>query len=148
MVMKMIPFFQKKPWGVLLAQVFSLVLVISLALPTLAASAAPSALEGSWHLIDFDRPPTTLDLFDGNDNGRMYCNSYAGGYFTEKDADNCAEPVPISFTPQATTYVGCDKYRQEIEYLESLEAAEEYAICDDTLVLFTPYKRLLFSRIQ
>lgn len=140
--MKMSPFFQKKHWGVLFAQVFSLVLVISLALPTFAANAQIPGPEGSWQQINL---PITLELFDGSDNGNMYCNFYAGSYSTLKGGDNCGAPLPISFSTQASTKVGCAENPSESGYLQSLEGTEAYRVCDDMLTLYGP-DTLQFAR--
>jgi|GEM_PF-6039972 len=147
MVMKMIPFFQRKHWVALIARVFSLVLVIGLALPTFAANAAAPGPEGHWQLID---SPITIELFDGQDFGRMYCNSYFGGYLTPRDAppSDCGRPAPIRFTPQASTKVGCRENPLEAQYLRSLEGARAYEVCDDMLTLATFPAPLQFHRIS
>lgn len=140
----MIPFFQKKRWGVLFAQVFSLVLVISLALPTFAANAG--GLEGTWHLIDFGPSRITLELSNGEASGIMYCNryitQYAGG-----NPENCGSPSSIAFRPDiSTTQQGCGESQKESKFLQSLEATKSIAVCNDKLTLLTYSGNLEFYK--
>lgn len=145
-VMKTIQFFNKKGWGILFAQVLSLVLVISLALPTFAANAVAVGLDGIWMTDDYPSGPIILELFDGNDTGYMYCNQYFGDYATVKAEENCGAQLPISFARQASTKVGCQENDFETEYLQSLETTEIYEICDDVLTLSGSYNTLKFFR--
>lgn len=136
----------KQHWGVWCARVISLVLVISLALPTYAALAIRTELEGEWQLED---SPITLDLSDlstGSDNGNMYCNTYKGSYITVRNQPQCGGTLPISFSPQESTKVGCEENPLESEYLQSLEYAEQYEVCGDVLTLEGPIKDLQFRR--
>ncbi|WP_287287704.1 META domain-containing protein [Okeania sp. SIO2B9] len=120
----------------------SLALVISLALPTYAALAVQTELEGEWQLV---KSPIELNLFNGSDNGDMYCNAYAGSYITVKGAQ-CGGPLPISFSPQASTQVGCEANPEESRYLQSLETAQEYEVCDDVLTILGGSGELKFLR--
>lgn len=144
--MKSIPLFQKQNWLTAIARVLALVLVISLALPSFAAAAVPGP-EGEWQLVD---SPITLELFDGQDNGKMYCNYYFGGYLTPRDVppSRCGEPFPIKFTFQASTKIFCKENPLEFEYLESLEKAEAYEICDDILTIQSFPEPLQYYRVN
>ncbi|MBP0016009.1 MAG: META domain-containing protein [Cyanobacteria bacterium SBLK] len=130
--MKSIPFFQKQNWFTAIARVLALVLTISLALPSFAAHAA--GLEGAWQLVD---SPITLELSDGDNFGRMYCNSYFGSYEMPLDVPpgDCDYASPIRFGQQFTTYVGCAENQLESQYLLSLQSTQAYQICDDMLIL-------------
>ena len=133
----------KKHCGVLLAQVFSLVLVICLAMPTYAAHAVETGLEGIWLL---QGTPIDLDLTNGSDAGSMYCNTYKGSYNTVKADGNCDSVYPIKFTPQASTKVGCKENPEETKYLNSLETTESYKICGLALTLMGKSGDLNFVR--
>ncbi|NES24669.1 MAG: META domain-containing protein [Symploca sp. SIO3E6] len=144
---KTIQFFQKKHWIALSTWIASLTLAISLLLPTSASAAAPYGPEGNWQLID---SPITLELFDGQDYGRMYCNSYFGSYQFPQDigiSSSCGELTPIRFTEQASTEVGCEGNQKEYEYLQALNSVQAYEVCDDTLLLLSYPEPLFFEKI-
>ncbi len=133
--------FQKKHWMTLISKVFSLILGITLILPTFAATAAPSEINGTWKLRNQDgeyRP--LLVLRDGKDFGVMACNQYSGNYeeFGNDEASQsapCSRKVPIHFSSQGSTEIGCAENGLESEYLQTLQSVNSYQSCYDALRL-------------
>ena len=128
--------FQRKRWMTLITKAFALILGITLTLPTFAATAAPSPIEGVWKLVNPPQyGPFVLYLNnDGRDGGSMVCNTYSGSYQT---IDTPYPGGPIRFGPQASTYASCgaaDKIEEK--YLQQLQSSDFYEVHEDTLVLY------------
>jgi len=121
----------------LITKVFSLILGITLMLPTFCATAAPSAIDGTWQLVnpDIGSRPFELVLNDGHNSGTMACNSYFGNYQAEPGYP-CSGRFSIHFDSQASTEVACAENGLESKYLKVLQFAYGYKVCQDKLTLY------------
>ncbi|MDJ0677830.1 MAG: META domain-containing protein [Calothrix sp. MO_167.B42] len=146
---------QNKRWMALITKVFALILGITLTLPTFAATAALSAIDGSWELRNqdgaFTKPPL-LVLRDGRDFGVMPCNQYFGNYEEPSNDEAsgsapCSQKFPIKFFPQRSTEIGCAENELESKYLQILESVNSYQSCYNGLRLNGELGVLQYAKI-
>ena len=140
--MRTVQFLQKKHPIALITKLFSLVLAISLLLPTFGAAAATD-IEGVWELVDPPfgsyNGPFRLELFDGQDYGSMVCNQYFGGYKVYGSNE-------IKFSYQGQTKLYCPGIQDEGSYQQILESTTNYELNGDSLILNGYYGTLVFER--
>jgi len=134
--------FQRKRWMALITKVFALILGITLTLPTFCATAAPSAIEESWQLVNPPYGQFDLNFYNGSDAGKMACNSYFGNYQALPGVP-CFGEYPITFGPQTITYAECAEVPLESKYLKQLQSVRDYKVCQDKLTLYTGYGETL-----
>jgi len=106
----------------------------------------------TWVLISYGEPKYLRSVLpnteitvefvsaDGSAKGSAGCNSYGGGY--DVDQDKLTFPGPLMSTEMA-----CPEsiMKQEMEYLEALQAAESYEIKDGQLHITCAGKALNFK---
>jgi len=119
-------------------------------LPVASASGNPAPLNGIWTLSGLSEPgavlrgaPVTADLVivDGQLHGTLGCGRYEGTLDAARNALSVKANLPAARAGERCLYA------VRGAFLNDLNAARQYTVSRDHLVLFSGRARLTFTRL-